>query len=84
MPQSLSLINVDRKNSWFLNSSATNHSISSSENFVSYIPYASNIKIRIADGSLTLISGKGQIFPLERLFLQNVLHLPNISYNLLL
>ncbi|KAA0037200.1 reverse transcriptase [Cucumis melo var. makuwa] len=48
--------------------------VSFSEYFVSYTPYAGNEKIRIADGSLAPIVGKGQIVLFDGFSLQNVLH----------
>ncbi|TYJ97386.1 Beta-galactosidase [Cucumis melo var. makuwa] len=44
------------------------------EHFISYAPCADNEKIRIADGSLAPIAGKGQIVPFDGFALQNVLH----------
>ena len=53
MSQSLNLISVDGKNSWILDSDATDHLTGSFENFVFYIPCVGNEKkIRTADGSL--------------------------------
>ncbi|KAA0047396.1 reverse transcriptase [Cucumis melo var. makuwa] len=43
MPQTLSLMNVDGKNSWILDSSATDHLTDSFENFVPYIPCDLNL-----------------------------------------
>ncbi|TYK31568.1 splicing factor, arginine/serine-rich 19 isoform X2 [Cucumis melo var. makuwa] len=83
MPQSLSLIGVDGKNPWILDSGAIDHLTGLSENFVSYILCASNEKIRITDGSLALIAGKGQSFPFEGVSFRNVLHVSKFSYNLL-
>ncbi|KAL0536299.1 hypothetical protein IC582_025242 [Cucumis melo] len=83
MPQSLGLISVDGKNPWILDSGATDHLTGSSEHFISYAPCAGNEKIRIADGSLAPIAGKGQIVPFDGFALQNVLHVPKLSYNLL-
>ncbi|KAA0059996.1 putative tRNA pseudouridine synthase [Cucumis melo var. makuwa] len=83
MPQSLGLISVDRKNPWILDLGATYHLTGSSEHFISYALCASNEKIRIADGSLAPIAGKGQIVPFDGFALQNVLHVPKLSYNLL-
>ncbi|KAA0054072.1 Beta-galactosidase [Cucumis melo var. makuwa] len=65
MPQSLGLINVDGKNPWILDSGTTNHLTGSSEHFISYVPCAGNEKIQIADDSLALIAGKGQIVPFD-------------------
>ncbi|KAA0033038.1 Cysteine-rich RLK (RECEPTOR-like protein kinase) 8 [Cucumis melo var. makuwa] len=83
MPQSLGLISVDGKNPWILDSGATDHLTGSSEHFISYAPCAGNEKIRIADESLAPIAGKGQIVPFDDFALQNVLHVPKLSYNLL-
>ena len=82
MPQSLDLISVDGKNPWILGSRATYHLTGSSEHFVSYTSSAGNEKIRIANGSLASIVAKGQIV-LDGSSLQNVLHVPKLSYNLL-
>ncbi|KAA0043032.1 reverse transcriptase [Cucumis melo var. makuwa] len=67
MPQSLGLISIDGKNPWIIDSGATDHLIGSSEHFISE-------KIRIADGSLAPIVGKGQIVPFDGFALQNVLN----------
>ncbi|KAA0025813.1 Beta-galactosidase [Cucumis melo var. makuwa] len=61
----------------------SDHLTGFSEHFVSYTPYAGNEKIWIADGSLALIAGKGQIVIFDGFSLQNVLHVPKLSYNLL-
>ena len=61
------------KNPWILDS----------EHFVSYISCSRNEKIRIADGSLPLIAEKGKVSPFDGLSLHNVLHVPQISYNLM-
>ncbi|KAL0560269.1 hypothetical protein IC582_000669 [Cucumis melo] len=52
----------------------TDHLTGFSEHFVSYTPCAGNEKIRIADGSLALIAGKGQIVLFDGFSLRNVLH----------
>ncbi|KAL4022749.1 hypothetical protein IC575_016494 [Cucumis melo] len=83
MSQSLGLISVDGTNPWILDSGATDHLTGFSEHFVSYTPCAGNEKIRIADGSLAPIAGKGQIVLFDGFSLQNVLHVPKLSYNLL-
>ena len=66
-----------------MDSSATDHLTGSSENIISYILRASNEKIIIVYGSLAPIARTEQIFPFEALSLQNVLHMPKTSYNLL-
>ncbi|KAL0557503.1 hypothetical protein IC582_006047 [Cucumis melo] len=74
IPQSSSLICVNGKNPWILDSGTTDHLTRSSKHFVSYIPCASNGTIRIAYGSLAPIAGKRKISPCAGLFLNNVLH----------
>ncbi|TYK14441.1 TMV resistance protein N [Cucumis melo var. makuwa] len=61
IPQPFSLISIDGKNPRILDFGATDHLTGSSEHFVSYILCVGNEKIRITDGSLAPIVGKGQI-----------------------
>jgi len=51
--------------------------------FLSYSPCASNHKIKIADGSLLSIAGKGSVILSHLLTLKNVLHVPKLSCNLI-
>ncbi|KAA0062437.1 putative mitochondrial protein [Cucumis melo var. makuwa] len=83
MSQSFGLISVDGTNPWILDSGATDHLTGFSEHFVTYTPSASNEKIRIANGSLASVAGKGQIVLFDGFSLQKVLHVPKLSYNLL-
>lgn len=50
--------------------------------FVSYNPYAGNLNIKITDGSLSAIAGKGSIVISPSITLHDVLHVPNLSCNL--
>ncbi|KAA0050773.1 reverse transcriptase [Cucumis melo var. makuwa] len=50
---------------------------------LAHLPCAGNERIRIADRSFAPIAGKGHISPFDGLILQDVLHVPKISYNLL-
>ena len=67
-----------------MDSGATDLLTGSSKHFVSCIPCAGNKKIRIPDGSLAPILGKRKISLFDKFSLRNVLHVPRISYNLLL
>lgn len=69
--------------SWILDSGATNHMIGCSNFFSYYSPCAGNKKIKIADGSLSAIAGIGSIKISPSLTISNVLHVPNLSCNLL-
>ena len=54
-----------------------------SKMFSSYSPYAGNKKVKLVDGSLLAIVGIGTIKLTSLITLQNVLHVPNLSCNLL-
>ena len=81
--QSFSLIRIDGKKPWILDSSATSHLTGSSKHFISYLPFAGNEKIRIAYVYFASFAGKGHISSFDGLILQNLLHVSKISYNLL-
>lgn len=55
----------------------------SSQLFSSYSPYAGNKKIKIADESLSIVADMGSIVISPTLTLYKVLHVPNLSCNLL-
>ena len=69
--------------SWIIDSGATDHMIGSSQLFSSYSPFAGNKKIKIADGSLSVIASMGSVIIPPILTLHKVLHVPNLSCNLL-
>ena len=70
-------------NSWVIDSGATDHMTHSSHKFITYDPCLSNRKISTADGSLSTIAGQGNVLINQALTLKNVLHVPNLSTNLL-
>ena len=51
--------------------------------FISYTPCSGDKKVSIADGSLSSIVGRGSIRLSDKIVLQSVLHVPNLSCNLL-
>ena len=51
--------------------------------FSSYKPCAGNLKTKVAAGSLLAVAGKGSIVLSPLLTIQDVLHVPNFSCNLL-
>lgn len=79
----LSSINSNVHYSWIIDSRATDHMTGSSKLFSSYKPCVGNKKIKIANGSFSAIAGKGSVFISPFLTLYNVLHVPNLSCNLL-
>ncbi|KAI3450102.1 hypothetical protein Pfo_006767, partial [Paulownia fortunei] len=54
-----------------------------SDLFTSYTPCPSNSKVKIADGSLSTVAGKGSIKLSNHLTINSVLHVPNLTCNLL-
>ena len=69
--------------SWIIDSRATDHMIGCSKMFSSYSPCASNKKVKLADGSLSAIAEMRTIKLTSLITLQDVLHVPNLSCNLL-
>ena len=69
---------------WIIDSGATDHMTGCSKLFSFYSPCAGNQKIKIADGNLSVIAGKGSIVISHTLVLHDVLHVPNLSCNLYL
>ena len=81
--QSSSVLSINGKKPWLLDSGAIDHLAESYDNSLSYLSSIGNEKIRITDVSFAPIVGKGYFSPFDGLILQNVLHVPRISYNLL-
>ncbi|GAV66786.1 hypothetical protein CFOL_v3_10296 [Cephalotus follicularis] len=69
--------------SWLLDSGANKHMTSSPELFDSYIPCSGKDKIRVADSSLSFITGKWSVSCTPTISLNYVLHVPNLYVNLL-
>lgn len=77
------LLSVHSSHPWIIDSGATDHMTGFAKLFLSYNPYAGNQKIKIADGSLSAIAEKGSIVISPSITLHDVLHIPNLSCNLL-
>ncbi|KAI5401521.1 hypothetical protein KIW84_066119 [Lathyrus oleraceus] len=76
-------LSVSTSHTWIVNSRASDHMTGESTLFSSYSPCAGNQKIKIADGSFSAIAGKGSVVLSQMLTLKNVLHVPNLSCNLI-
>lgn len=76
-------LSVNSNYTWIVDFGASDHMTGESSFFASYSPCAGNQKIKIADGSFSAIAGKGCVVISPTLILQNVLHVPNLSCNLL-
>lgn len=74
---------ITSNDSWIIDSGASNHMTDVSFLFSSYNLYSSREKVRIANGSLSLVFGKGSIFVSPSMSLSFVLHIPNFAANLL-
>ena len=68
---------------WVIDSGTTDHMTGKSSSFSSYNLCSSKDKIRVANGSLSPICGKGSIVVTPSMPLSSVLHVPNLAANLL-
>ncbi|KAG8479954.1 hypothetical protein CXB51_025047 [Gossypium anomalum] len=69
--------------SWILDSGASDHMTGNLSLFHTYLPCHDHSRIRIADGSYSLVARMGTVRLTENFSLDKVLHVPNLSYNLL-
>ncbi|KAI5418366.1 hypothetical protein KIW84_042851 [Lathyrus oleraceus] len=76
-------LSVSLSHTWIVDSGASDHMTGESTLFSSYSPCAGNQKIKIVDGSFSAIAGKGSVVLSQMLTLKNVLHVPNLSCNLI-
>ncbi|GMP92340.1 hypothetical protein CsSME_00042602 [Camellia sinensis var. sinensis] len=60
--------------SWIIDSGATDHMTGASSLFYSYSPCSGRDKVRVADGTLSSVSGKGSVHCSSLLSLSSVLH----------
>ena len=68
---------------WIIDSGASDHMTDAHHLFSTYSPCVGNLKVKIADGVLLPIAGKGSIRISESITLNPVLHVPKVSCNLL-
>ena len=76
-------LSVSPSHAWIVDSGASDHMTGESTLFSSYSPCAGNQKIKIADGSFSAVAGKGSVVLSPELSLENVLHVPKLSCNLM-
>ena len=70
------------RNAWILDSGATDHMTHNPNQFKTNLPCPSNRKIVVADGTTTTMAGIGDVQVTSNLVLKNVLHVPQLSTNL--
>ena len=68
---------------WVIDSGATDHMTGNSNLFSTFQSHSSTSTVTLADGSPSSVLGSGTITPTPLLPLSSVLHLPNLSFNLL-
>ena len=68
---------------WIVDSGASNHMTGTTKVFSSYIPCNDGQKIKIADGTLSSVAGKGTVSFSDSLELNSVFYVLNLSCNLL-
>ena len=76
-------LGVIPNHTWIVDSGATDHMTGDFSLLSSYKPCAGNFKIKVVDGSLSAVAGKCSIVLSPQLTIQDVLHIPNLSCNLL-
>ena len=77
---------MSQKNSkapWIIDLGASDHTIGTFQLFSSRTPCSNNLRVQIANGSLSIVAGKGSIKIFENITLTSVLYIPNISCNLM-
>lgn len=73
---------ISSSSKWVINSGATDHMTGNSHLFSAFQSNSSTLTVTLADGSTSRIRGSGTINPTPSLPLSSVLHLPNLSFNL--
>lgn len=68
---------------WIIDSGASDHMTGCEKLFSSYVLNPSNHKVKIADGSFTVVAGVGIIELSPRIMLKGIHHVLNLSCNLL-
>jgi hypothetical protein len=68
---------------WIIDTGATNHMTGASDLFTTYTPCSGKDKVRVADGSMAPIVGRGSVRCTMTLSLSPVLHVPKFPVNLL-
>ncbi|PKU82965.1 hypothetical protein MA16_Dca021360 [Dendrobium catenatum] len=81
--ETISLIRAEESRRWIIDSGATDHMTHSPTHLINYTPCPNNKKIITADDSLTTVAGQGDIILSPLLTLKNVLHVPQLSTNLI-
>ena len=67
----------------FVDSGASDHMIGNSTLFSTYSPCPRNYKVSIANGERVVVAGKGIVKISNDLYLQDVLHVPQLFVNLI-
>ena len=74
---------TQRQESWIIDLGATDHMTGCANLFSTYTSSLRNFKVKIADGSLSTVASMGTIEIGPNLILRSVLHVPNLTCNLL-
>lgn len=73
----------EREEQWIIDSGATNHMTGGEKLFATYNPSPGNHNVKIADSTLLVIAGVCTINLGPNLILKSVLHIPQLSCNLI-
>lgn len=66
---------------WIIDSRASDHMTGCEKSFSKYDPNPSNHKVKIADGSFTVVASVGTIELIPQITLTGVLYVPHLSCN---
>ena len=76
-------VKMEAPNYWIVDSSASDHMTGDENLFHTFSPCQENLTVRIADGSLSKVTGIGSISLTKKLILDFVLLVPKLDCNLL-
>lgn len=79
-PSVASMLNLGEQR--IVDSRVTDHMTGNSHFFLSYSPSSGQQKVQLAKGTFFTVAGKGTICLSPTIFLQDVLHIPKLIYNL--
>src|ERR1044072_1910570 len=74
---------IEKSKSWIVDSGASDHMTGDISVFKKYTPCHNHSTVRIADGTLSKVIGKGSVCISEHITLDNVLYVPKLDCNLL-
>lgn len=82
-PPKLALLLTKTNDLWASDSGATDHMSGKRHLFSTYKPCTEKLQVKLADGSYASVAGIGTVILTPLIVLKNVLHVPDLTYNLI-